>query len=79
MANSSRRWQVGAIVARVRASSAIGAAGIDTASRAALKLEVLRIADSVDAGLIGTEQAIAAFRRIVEQVTGGPSESIAGG
>ena len=79
MVNSSRRWQVGAIVARVRASAAIGAAALDTATRAGLKLEVLRIADSVDAGRIGTEQAIDAFRRIVDEVTGGPSESIAGG
>lgn len=75
MASSSRRWHVGAIVARVRASSAIGASGLDSAARAARKLDVLRIADGVDAGRLTSEQAVEQFLRIVDEVSAGPSTS----
>ncbi|SMH51032.1 hypothetical protein SAMN06295885_3676 [Rathayibacter oskolensis] len=68
MAFTSRRWQVGTIVARVRASAAIGAADLATSARATRKLDVLRIADGVDTGRITNEQALAAFSRIAEEL-----------
>ena len=60
------RWHVGTIVARVRASAAIGASGLDAVDRAERRAEVLRIAGGVDSGRLGDDQAIAAFGRIVD-------------
>lgn len=70
MAFSSRRWQVATIVARVRASAAIGAADLDAATRATRKLDVLRIADGVDAGRISNERAVESFLQIVDGLCG---------
>lgn len=68
MSFNSRRWQVRTIVARVQATAAVGTAGLDTAARADRKLEILRIADGVDAGRVSNDEAVAAFERLVEEL-----------
>ena len=72
---NSRRWQANTIVARVRASTAIGAANLDAAARAAGKLEVLRLAEDVSAGRISNDEAVAAFTQLVDNVSANPSET----
>ncbi|QHC57684.1 hypothetical protein [Rathayibacter sp. VKM Ac-2760] len=72
MSFNSRRWQVRTIVARVQATAAISTAGLDAAARAGRKLEILRIADGVDAGRIGNEEAVAAFERLAAELGGLP-------
>ncbi|MWV57799.1 hypothetical protein [Rathayibacter sp. VKM Ac-2754] len=76
MVFSNRRWHVTTIIARVRASTSIGAAGLDAAARATWKLEVLRIADGVDAGRISNNEAVLAFTRIAEFAETGPRGSL---
>lgn len=66
---NSRRWQVSAITARVRASAAISSADMDATTRANRKLELLRIADGVDSGQISSDEAATAFTRIADEVT----------
>lgn len=68
MVLSTRRWHVGTIVARVRASTAIGASALDATSRSNRRREVLRIAEGVDAGRIRNDEAAAAFARIAADV-----------
>ena len=68
MSFNSRRWQVRTIVARVQATAALSTSTLDTAGRADRKLEILRIADGVDAGRIGNDEAVAAFERLAREV-----------
>jgi hypothetical protein len=68
MSFNSRRWQVRTIVARVQATAALSTSTLDTAGRADRKLEILRIADGVDAGRVSNDEAVAAFERLARDV-----------
>ncbi|MCJ1702711.1 MULTISPECIES: hypothetical protein [unclassified Rathayibacter] len=68
MSFNSRRWQVRTIVARVQATAALSTSTLDTAARADRKLEILRIADGVDAGRVSNDEAVAAFERLAQDV-----------